>query len=105
VTAPVLWVTAADSFVFKQLFAVDSADYRKRVACFNDVREVMLEDCGHNLHHDQPQQVAAPDRGVFCHMKPLNADLHCHSTVSDGLLAPSDLVRRARRKMVSNCWR
>ncbi|MDP3514113.1 MAG: 3',5'-nucleoside bisphosphate phosphatase [Sulfuritalea sp.] len=28
-------------------------------------------------------------------MKPLNADLHCHSTVSDGLLAPADLVRRA----------
>jgi predicted metal-dependent phosphoesterase TrpH len=29
-------------------------------------------------------------------MKPLNADLHCHSTVSDGLLAPEELVRRAR---------
>ena len=28
-------------------------------------------------------------------MKPLNADLHCHSTVSDGLLAPADLIRRA----------
>ena len=28
-------------------------------------------------------------------MKPLNADLHCHSTVSDGLLPPADLVRRA----------
>ena len=28
-------------------------------------------------------------------MKPLNADLHCHSTVSDGLLAPAEVVRRA----------
>ncbi len=28
-------------------------------------------------------------------MKPLNADLHCHSTVSDGLLAPAELVLRA----------
>ena len=28
-------------------------------------------------------------------MKPLNADLHCHSTVSDGLMAPADVVRRA----------
>ena len=28
-------------------------------------------------------------------MKALNADLHCHSTVSDGLLAPAELVRRA----------
>ena len=29
-------------------------------------------------------------------MKPLNADLHCHSTVSDGLLVPAGLVRRAK---------
>jgi predicted metal-dependent phosphoesterase TrpH len=29
-------------------------------------------------------------------MKPLNADLHCHSTVSDGLLSPADLMRRAK---------
>lgn len=28
-------------------------------------------------------------------MKPLNADLHCHSTVSDGLLVPAEVVRRA----------
>lgn len=28
-------------------------------------------------------------------MKPLNADLHSHSTISDGLLAPAELVRRA----------
>lgn len=28
-------------------------------------------------------------------MKPLNADLHCHSTVSDGLLTPTELVKRA----------
>ncbi|MEC5397164.1 3',5'-nucleoside bisphosphate phosphatase [Uliginosibacterium sp. H1] len=28
-------------------------------------------------------------------MTPLNADLHCHSTVSDGLLAPTEVVRRA----------
>lgn len=26
----------------------------------------------------------------------LNADLHCHSTVSDGLLSPGDLARRAK---------
>ena len=28
-------------------------------------------------------------------MKVFNADLHCHSTVSDGLLSPTDMVRRA----------
>ena len=58
VTAPVLWVTAADSFLFKQMFAVDSEDYRSRIACFTNVREVVLRECGHNLHHDQPRQVA-----------------------------------------------
>lgn len=29
-------------------------------------------------------------------MNPVNADLHCHSTVSDGLLAPTVLVERAQ---------
>jgi pimeloyl-ACP methyl ester carboxylesterase len=58
VTAPVLWVTAADSFMFKQPFIIDSADYRSRIACFHDLREVILEECGHNLHHDRPQEVA-----------------------------------------------
>jgi len=28
-------------------------------------------------------------------MKALNADLHCHSAISDGLLRPAELVRRA----------
>ena len=58
VTAPVMWVTAADSRAFKNMFAKDSDDYRSRIACFRNVRDVTLEDCGHNLHHDQPQQVA-----------------------------------------------
>lgn len=29
-------------------------------------------------------------------MKPMNADLHCHSNVSDGLLSPAALVERAK---------
>ena len=33
-------------------------------------------------------------------MKPLNADLHSHSTVSDGLLTPAELVRRAKENGV-----
>ncbi|MCF8198935.1 MAG: alpha/beta hydrolase [Sulfuritalea sp.] len=58
VTAPVLWVTGADSIIFKQIYSVESAEYRSRIACFKDIREVVLQDCGHNLHHDQPRQVA-----------------------------------------------
>ena len=58
VTAPVLWVTAPDSYVFKQLFAVDSEEYRARIACFKDIREARVEDSGHNMHHDQPAEIA-----------------------------------------------
>lgn len=58
VAAPVLWVTAADSYVFKQIFSVDSADYRERIACFKDIREAVIADSGHNMHHDQPSEVA-----------------------------------------------
>lgn len=58
VTAPVLWVTAAESYSIKQVFDVTSADYRQRVACFQRIREVMLPDAGHNMQHDQPQKVA-----------------------------------------------
>ena len=31
---------------------------------------------------------------------PINADLHCHSNVSDGLLAPTELAQRAHEKGV-----
>lgn len=58
VTAPVLWVTAPDSFVFKRLFAHDSDEYRARIACFKDIREARIEDSGHNMHHDQPAEIA-----------------------------------------------
>ena len=37
----------------------------------------------------------APYNGVMSNPHPLNADLHCHSTVSDGTLAPAELAARA----------
>ncbi len=58
VTAPVLWVTGRESFLFREFFAATSDDYRSRIACFADVREVMIEAAGHNLHHDCPEDVA-----------------------------------------------
>lgn len=57
VAAPVLWVAAKDSFIMKA-FQGRENDYRARMACFADLREVVLEDAGHNLHHDQPQRLA-----------------------------------------------
>lgn len=59
VTAPVLWVAARDSFIMKSFAGVAGAtDYQERIACFRDIRTAMIDDAGHNMHHDQPRQVA-----------------------------------------------
>ena len=58
VTAPTLWVAGRDSVLMKP-FAANPDDYRERMGCFAKVREVLIDDCGHNLHHDQPEQLAA----------------------------------------------
>lgn len=57
VTAPVLWVVAAESRLYKE-FAGREEDYRARLESFPVLREAVLEDSGHMLHHDQPQQLA-----------------------------------------------
>jgi len=60
VAAPVLWVAARDSFIMKRFASAEGcADYRARIACFADIRVEMLEDAGHNMHHDQPERLAA----------------------------------------------
>ncbi len=58
VTAPVLWVVARDSGLYKE-FSDRSEDYAARLASFRDLREAVLDDSGHMLHHDQPQRLAA----------------------------------------------
>lgn len=58
VTASMLLVTAVESHLFKRFFAYDSDDYRQRVAAFSRVREARLADCGHNMHHDRPEEIA-----------------------------------------------
>lgn len=50
VTAPMLWVAGRDSPVMKSLSPID---YQERIACFANVQEIVIDDCGHNLHHDQ----------------------------------------------------
>lgn len=57
VAAPVLWVVARDSQLYKE-FAGKEEDYRARLASFPDLTEAVLEDSGHMLHHDQPQRLA-----------------------------------------------
>lgn len=58
ITAPVLWVAARNSFVMKR-FDGNEAEYAARKACFRDLHEVILDDCGHNMHHEYPQRIAA----------------------------------------------
>lgn len=57
VTAPVLWVDAAESETLKRL-KLSAADLAERRAAFRDLRHVTVPDAGHMLHHDQPQAVA-----------------------------------------------
>lgn len=57
VTAPVLWVDAAESRGLERL-GLDAAQYAERRASFRNLRYVTLSNAGHMLHHDQPQQVA-----------------------------------------------
>ena len=57
VAAPVLWVVARDSHLYQE-FAGKEAEYQARLASCPDLTEVVLEDSGHMLHHDQPQRLA-----------------------------------------------
>jgi pimeloyl-ACP methyl ester carboxylesterase len=58
ITCPVLWVVTNE---------VDMRNWRKdsssqlaeRKAAFRDFSETLLEDCGHMMHHDQPEKLAA----------------------------------------------
>ena len=58
VTAQTLWIVGRESEVMHR-FDVQPNDYQERLACFARVREVIVDNCGHNLHHDQPETVAA----------------------------------------------
>ena len=59
VAAPVLWVEGADTDVTK--FWGDRyprADFEARLAQVPQVERLVLADCGHMLHHDQPAALA-----------------------------------------------
>ena len=58
VTAPVLWVLAADSHI-KNWATADDEEWRRRTGAFRDLRIETVGDAAHMLHHDQPEAVAA----------------------------------------------
>jgi pimeloyl-ACP methyl ester carboxylesterase len=57
ITAPTLLVSGKDSHIVKWLKDVPE-QMAERKAAFRDFREVELEDCGHMMHHDQPDRLA-----------------------------------------------
>jgi pimeloyl-ACP methyl ester carboxylesterase len=57
VTAPVLWVEAAESKALERV-GLDPAAHAERRAAFRNLRHVTVAEAGHMLHHDQPQAVA-----------------------------------------------
>jgi pimeloyl-ACP methyl ester carboxylesterase len=59
VEAPVLHVEARDSPTLRRLAGeVPLDEFRARFRAFADWREMVLDDAGHMLHHDQPERVA-----------------------------------------------
>ncbi len=58
ITAPVLWVFARNSK--RGGYLKDTPEQlAERRGAFRDYRESWLEDCGHMMHHDQPERLAA----------------------------------------------
>jgi len=57
VSAPVLWVDAAESDTLKRL-GLSDAQHAERRNSFQTLKHVTLREAGHMLHHDQPEEVA-----------------------------------------------
>jgi pimeloyl-ACP methyl ester carboxylesterase len=57
VSAPVLWVDAAESDTLKRL-GLSDAQHAERRNSFQTLKHVTVREAGHMLHHDQPEEVA-----------------------------------------------
>lgn len=57
ITAPVLLLIANESFLLKQ-FSIAPHELDERIGAFSHINVHRVDDAGHNLHHDQPEQVA-----------------------------------------------
>ncbi len=59
ITAPTLAIEASDDSLAKWWAGKYSlAEYHERLKCVPDVRTAVIQDAGHMLHHDQPEQLA-----------------------------------------------
>ena len=58
ITAPIMLVRGSDSEAVSYYFTQGSDEYRLRVDAYPNLKEVVLQDCGHNIHHEQPAAIA-----------------------------------------------
>ncbi|GGE63141.1 alpha/beta fold hydrolase [Massilia psychrophila] len=60
ITAPVMWVEAADTTMWQWMGPKPQAriEVDRRLGHLKDVETHMMQDAGHMLHHDQPEQLA-----------------------------------------------
>lgn len=58
ITGRVLWVEPAEPELRRRVGISDEVDAAAK-ACFRDLQLVSVADAGHNLHHDQPERIAA----------------------------------------------
>jgi pimeloyl-ACP methyl ester carboxylesterase len=59
ITAPMLCVVASDDSIgqwWKDSYSL--AEFKQRISVVRDVTHATIEDAGHMLHHDQPDQLA-----------------------------------------------
>lgn len=56
-TASVLWIDGAQSGLWARLQA-SPAEFEARATAYQDLSVRHIEDAGHNVHHDQPEQLA-----------------------------------------------
>ena len=57
VSAPVLWVDAAESDTLKRI-GLSESQHAERRATFPNLKYQTVRNAGHMLHHDQPEEVA-----------------------------------------------
>jgi pimeloyl-ACP methyl ester carboxylesterase len=58
ISAPVLWIEGGESGLIARISA-NSAAYEERRAAIEDLTIERIEGAGHNIHHDQPEELAA----------------------------------------------
>lgn len=64
IVAPTLWVAASESGVEKWI-KESPEEFAKRKASFKKLKEHIIRDAGHMMHHDQPEKLARVIEGFL----------------------------------------